>query len=57
MDTKISDKHGAYVFRVEVTCALKMEKVNFSKLWNYIQDCLVSWTGGKSEYFETELGS
>jgi len=48
MDTKISDKHGAYVFRVEVTCALKMERVNFSKLWNYTQDCLVSWTGGKS---------
>jgi len=38
-------KNGAYVFSVEVTCTLKMERVNFSKLRNYVQDYIVSWTG------------
>jgi len=57
MGTNISDKHGAYVLRVEVTFTLKMARVNFSKLWNYIQACIVSWTRRENEYFETELGS
>jgi hypothetical protein len=57
LGTNISDKNVARVFRVETTLTLKVERVNFSKLWNYVKDCIVPWNKREDECFDTEWGS